>query len=207
MIEHPAMKRPNFLVRAWRLFSSPSVHFSLGAILVYGFAAGILFWGSFHWAMELSNTETFCVACHEHSEFVLQDLKATKHYSNESGIRATCHNCHVPEEWAHKVLRKIYVTNEAYHHLIGSISTPEKFEAKRQELAGYVWDSMRKSDSRECRNCHSVEAMNLKAQEGLAARQHQLAAEQNVTCIECHMGVVHKLPAGAPPRRLLTESR
>ncbi|MDP6407512.1 MAG: NapC/NirT family cytochrome c, partial [Alphaproteobacteria bacterium] len=31
-------------------------------------------------------------------------------------------------------------------------------------MAEHVWDSMRASDSRECRNCHSFEAMDFHKQ-------------------------------------------
>ncbi|CAK0767081.1 Denitrification system component NirT [uncultured Gammaproteobacteria bacterium] len=186
-------------------FNKPSTHYSLGAILVYGIFVGVLFWGAFHWAIELSNTQAFCVSCHEHRDNALPELQASRHYNNESGIRARCHDCHVPDEWAYKLGRKVYVTNELFHHLRGSISTPEKYEAKRLQMASYIWQSMKKSDSRECRNCHNFDYMDLKAQDGVAARQHRLAQEQKVTCIECHQGIAHKLPTGAPERHLLTE--
>jgi len=93
-----------------------------------------------------------------------------------------------------------------FHHLAGSLDTRAQYEAKRLAMAEDVWASMRESDSRECRNCHSYDAMSATAQEGLAARQHQLAAERGVTCISCHMGIAHKLPPGAPERKLLSET-
>ncbi|MEI6984774.1 MAG: NapC/NirT family cytochrome c [Rhodospirillaceae bacterium] len=205
MTEHPAMKNPNLLVRIWRLFVSPSAHFTLGAILLYGVALGIVCWGGFHWAIELTNTETFCVSCHEHSRFTLPEVQQSSHYTNASGVRATCHDCHVPHDWLNKVATKIAVTREFFYHLAGSINTREKYEAHRQDMALNVWRSMRESDSRECRNCHDYTAMNIKLQEGLASRQHQLAVEHGVTCIDCHMGLAHKLPEGVPERKLLSE--
>lgn len=201
------MKGPNLVVRAWRQFVNPSAYYSLGAILAYGFGLGIVFWGGFHWTMELTNTETFCVSCHEHSQFTLPEVQASRHYSNAAGIRAACYDCHVPRDWLHKVTTKAYVTNELFHHLAGTVDTREKYEAKRTAMAYDVWRRMRESDSRECRNCHDLSAMNPRQQEGLAARQHELASARGVTCIDCHMGVAHKLPAGAPERRLLSESK
>ncbi len=207
MTEHPAMKTPSIGARIWRLLSKPTTHFSLGAILIYGFGLGVVFWGGFHWAMELSNTDTFCLSCHEHSQFTLPETQQSRHSTNVAGIHTTCYDCHVPREWSHKVMHKIYVTNEFFHHLAGTIDTREKYENRRLAMATDVWTAMRQSNSRECRNCHSFEGMNIRLQEGLAARQHQLAAEQGVTCIECHMGVAHKLPAGAPERHLLSETK
>lgn len=200
-------KRSSLIGRVWRSFTTPSAHFSFGAILLYGIFAGIVFWGGFHWAIELSNTETFCLSCHEMRAYVYPEVAASRHYNNQSGVRAICTDCHVPKDWAHKLTRKIVVTRELYYHLLGTLATREKFESKRLEMAERVWASMRQSDSRECRNCHAFNAMDLLAQEGLAARQHQLAAERGVTCIECHMGIAHALPDGAPERQLIVDLR
>ena len=207
MSEHPALKSHNVLVRIWRFVVTPSAHFSLGAILLYGIGLGIVFWGGFHWAIELSNTETFCVSCHEHAQFTAPEVAASKHSSNVSGVRARCYDCHVPRDWAHKVMTKITVTNELFQHMAGTIDTREKYEAKRLAMAQDIWRQMRENHSRECQNCHEYGAMSLKQQEGLAARQHQLASERGVACIDCHMGIAHKLPAGAPERQLLSEPR
>ncbi|CAK0744220.1 periplasmic nitrate reductase cytochrome c protein [Azospirillaceae bacterium] len=192
--------------RIGKFFLTPSAYYSLGAILLYGFIAGVVFWGGFHWAIEFTNTEKFCLSCHEHQQFVYPEYQATKHYINATGIRAICTDCHVPRDWAHKVLRKIYVTNELVNHWTGSISTKEKFENKRLEMAQHVWATMKDSDSRECRNCHQFEYMDIRKQESVASRQHKLAGERGATCIDCHKGVTHRLPIGAPERELLSVS-
>src|SRR5262249_23083953 len=43
----------------------PSSVFSLGLLVLAGFIAGVIFWGAFNTALELTNTETFCTSCHE----------------------------------------------------------------------------------------------------------------------------------------------
>ena len=91
---------------------------------------------------------------------VYQELKKTIHYTNRSGVRAICSDCHVPKQWFYKVRRKIQATNELYNHILGTVDTPEKFEKKRLELAQHVWATMKANDSHECRNCHSVESMD-----------------------------------------------
>lgn len=157
------------------------------------FTLGILFWGGFNTAMEVTNTETFCISCHEMEVNVYKEYKETVHYSNRTGVRATCPDCHVPKEWGHKVMRKIAATNELFHKIIGSVNTPEKFEAKRLELAGHVWETMKETDSRECRNCHGFNSMSLATQKKTSQRAHKRAVEANRTCIDCHMGVAHKI--------------
>jgi len=158
------------------------------------FTLGIIFWGGFNTSMEVTNTETFCISCHEMRDNVYKEYKQTVHYKNRTGVRATCPDCHVPREWAYKVARKIAATNELFHKVIGSIDTPEKFEAKRLKLAEHVWKSMKETDSRECRNCHANEYMELKSQNKLSQRKHARAVKEGITCIDCHRGIAHQLP-------------
>jgi cytochrome c-type protein NapC len=168
--------------------------FSVITIAIGAFIFGIMFWGGFNWAMEATNTETFCISCHEMEENVYREYKNTIHYSNRTGVRATCPDCHVPKEWHHKIVRKIRASNELLHKALGSIDTPEKFEAKRLELATHVWDAMKKTDSRECRNCHDFKSMDYMAQGRRARDRHIVAFEEGQTCIDCHKGVAHSLP-------------
>jgi cytochrome c-type protein NapC len=129
-------------------------------LLIVGVVFGVISWSGFNTAMEVTNREKFCVSCHEMYENVYQEYKDTIHYNNRTGVRATCPDCHVPKEWVHKLVRKITATNELYHKAMGNIDTPEKFEAKRLELARHVWASMKATDSRECRNCHEFGSMD-----------------------------------------------
>lgn len=166
----------------------------LAGFVLASFAAGVVFWGGFNWAMELSNTETFCISCHEMRNNVYAEIKSTPHFSNRTGVRAVCSDCHVPKDWVHKVVRKVRATNELYHKIIGTVDTPEKFDAARVELAKSVWATMRSTDSRECRNCHAYEFMDREKQVRPAQRRHAEAREKGMTCIDCHQGIAHKLP-------------
>lgn len=178
----------------WQTLWMPSKRFTLGGLAIFFTLFGIIFWGGFNWAMELTNTEKFCISCHEMEENVYQEYKDTIHYSNRSGVRATCPDCHVPKEWVYKVARKIRATNELYHKLMGTIDTPEKFNAERYELAKHVWAEMKASDSRECRNCHDMQSMAFDMQQGRSRRKHEAALEDDKTCIDCHKGIAHELP-------------
>ena len=125
--------------RCWNWFWSPSATIAWGLIAVVGFGLGIIFWGGFNWAMEATNTEQFCIGCHEMKTNVYMEYRNTVHYSNRTGVRAICSDCHVPKEWGHKMVRKIQASNEVYHKILGSIDTPEKFNAHRIELSKSVW--------------------------------------------------------------------
>ena len=174
----------------------PSTHYSLGTLLIAGIAAGVILWGGFNTAMEATNTETFCISCHEMGDNVYPEYKETIHYSNRTGVRATCPDCHVPKEWTHKMVRKVEASKELWGKLIGTIDTREKFEDKRLTLARREWSRMKSNDSRECRNCHSLESMSSDKQKQRARVQHKMAAEDNMTCINCHKGIAHHLPEG-----------
>jgi len=176
----------------WQFLIKPSERYATGFLVLTGVIIGILIWGGFNWGLELTNTEQFCISCHEMESTVYQDLKKTIHYSNRTGVRATCPDCHVPRPWIYKIVRKIQASNELYHHFMGTLDTPEKFEAHRRELAQHVWKVMKETDSRECRNCHSMKSMKAASQSRRARTQHQEARENHQTCIECHKGIAHK---------------
>ena len=168
--------------------------FSLGTLVVGGFVLGILFWGGFNTAVEWTNSEKFCISCHEMHDNVYAEYKQTIHYSNRTGVRAVCSDCHVPQAWGPKMIRKVQASRELWGKLTGTIDTPEKFEAKRLELARREWQRMLANDSLECRNCHGLESMDGEKQATRAWRQHERAREQGITCIVCHQGIAHELP-------------
>jgi cytochrome c-type protein NapC len=172
--------------RAWALAFS-----GLGL----AFALGIVFWGGFNTVMEWTNTEAFCISCHEMNRNVYQEYRNTVHYSNRTGVRAVCSDCHVPKEWGPKMLRKVYASNELLHHFLGTIDTPEKFEAKRAKLAQNEWRRMKANNSKECRNCHDYSCFDYSGQSSRSARMHQQGLQEGQTCIDCHKGIAHSLPA------------
>ncbi|MPM77891.1 Denitrification system component NirT [bioreactor metagenome] len=174
----------------------PSTKYSLLGLLSVGFIAGIVFWGGFNTVLEATNTLEFCISCHEMRDNVYQEYKETIHFTNRTGVRATCSDCHVPKDWGHKMMRKIQASGEIYGKLMGTIDTKEKFEAKRLELAEHEWARMKASDSRECRNCHSFEGMNTEKQKIRGAKMHKIAQDDKKTCIDCHKGIAHRKPKG-----------
>lgn len=172
----------------------PSGRWSAGALLAAGALAGVVGWGGFNTALELTNTSGFCVSCHEMDQLVHQEYKQSAHYNNRSGVRAGCPDCHVPRDWGRKVLRKIKASAELYHWVLGDLDTVEKFEAKRLVLAERVWKEMTENNSRECRNCHDYAAMDFHKQTQRAQEKMEDAKNKDTPCIECHKGIAHKKP-------------
>jgi cytochrome c-type protein NapC len=126
---------------------------------------------------------------------VYQELQTTIHFTNRSGVRATCPDCHVPHKWTDKIARKMQASKEVWGKIFGTISTREKFVAMRRELAEHEWARLKANDSLECRNCHDFEYMDFTRQNARASTAHStyLAAGEK-TCIDCHKGIAHQLP-------------
>ncbi len=186
--------RPGGLRGLWQTLRRPSVKYSLIGLLSAGFVSGIIFWGGFNTGMEATNTLEFCISCHEMRDTVYQEYKQTIHYSNRTGVRAICSDCHVPKDWTHKMIRKVKASSEVWGKLTGSIDTKEKFEAKRMQLATNEWERMKARNSIECRNCHNFDAMSPELQKKTPYKKHMAAKEQGKSCIDCHKGIAHNLP-------------
>lgn len=191
--------REGFVKRIWKFFWKPNARFSLAGLLIVGFVGGILFWGGFNWVLELTNTESFCISCHEMRNTPYEELKGTIHWQNRSGVRATCPDCHVPHDWVPKIIAKIKATKDLYHHLAGTYPTEEAFEEHRMMFAQRVWAAMKESDSKPCRNCHSQHSMDPTRQQA-ATHVMMMRLAGGATCIDCHKGVAHYLPTGAAER-------
>jgi cytochrome c-type protein NapC len=174
----------------------PSAKYSLLSLLVVGFFSGIFFWGGFNTGMEATNTMEFCIGCHEMRDNVYVEYKKTIHYTNRTGVRAVCSDCHVPKDWTHKMIRKIQASKEVWGKITGVIDTPEKFAEHRLKMAESEWARMKASDSRECRNCHSFDAMDVEKQKLRGAKMHKIGLSEKKTCIDCHKGIAHTKPKG-----------
>lgn len=185
----------NQLKGFWRMLWRPATHLSFGLLTLGGFVAGIIFWGGFNTAVEFSNTEAFCISCHEMKSTPFAELQQTIHYSNRSGVRAVCSDCHVPHEWTAKMARKMQASKEVWGKIFGTINTPEKYREKRLEMAQREWHRLKSNDSLECRNCHNFEYMDFTRQRSFAAQAHADAlGSGKATCIDCHKGIAHHLP-------------
>ena len=159
------------------------------------FVGGIVFWGAFNTAFEVTNTEKFCISCHEMRDNVYQEYRNTIHAANRSGVRATCPDCHVPHNWTDKIARKMQASKEVWGKIFGTIDTRQKFLDKRLELAQHEWARLKSNDSLECRNCHTAGAMDFSRQAPRAAEMHtKYLLTGQATCIDCHKGIAHELP-------------
>lgn len=158
------------------------------------FIAGFGFAGAFNATLSSTNEMAFCVSCHT-MEINYQEYQESLHFKNQSGVQATCADCHVPKAFWPKIATKVIAAKDVYHEIIGTIDTPEKFEQHRWDMASRVWKKMERSDSRECRSCHDFKNMDLSEQGRSARSRHARAEDKGQTCIECHQAVVHQMPS------------
>ncbi len=68
-----------YLIRRWPLWA-----------FIATMLLGVALWGSFNWAMALANTEEFSISCNEMRDNVYKEYRGTTHFSNRSGVGATC---------------------------------------------------------------------------------------------------------------------
>ncbi|WP_196157340.1 NapC/NirT family cytochrome c [Reinekea sp. G2M2-21] len=173
--------------RRWTLY------LPLGALLAF-FAGGLAL-GTFQTVVHLSNENEFCYSCHLGMDTIVEEYQASIHYENTSGVVASCADCHVPIEFWPKMRVKFLALGDVLETWKGTV-TLENFESHRLELAQIVWEDMKATDSRECRNCHNPENWRLEKQSAAAQVQHDVVfwVENNKTCVNCHHGIAHLLP-------------
>ncbi|QEY25770.1 pentaheme c-type cytochrome TorC [Neisseria zalophi] len=184
----------SFFIWLYRLFTQPATKIGLGILVTGGFIAGALFWGSFNYGMEQTNQEEFCLSCHSMNDNLLPELQKTVHWKNRTGVRARCPDCHVPHNFTDKVARKMQASREVLGQIIGTIGTREKFLEHRIVLAQREWARFKANNSKECRNCHDYNSMDFSKMRVTSQMAMRQAAQNNVSCVECHKGIAHQLP-------------
>jgi len=169
---------------------------SLLRMIVIGVLGGVIIWGGLNMGMEYTNRSDFCMSCHEMT-IPFEELKKTVHYKNRSGTTVQCADCHVassktPTDYMFKSMQKLIAARDVVGHILGTVDTPEKYEAYRLTMAKRVWERMKERDSKECRNCHDFKTMDPAKQKDRSVTKHEGAIEDGKTCIDCHKGIAHK---------------
>ena len=165
-------------------------YFSLGFLTVGGFIAGIVFWGGFNTALELTNTEPFCIGCHEMRDNVYAGAAAARSTSrNRSGVRANCPDCHVPHDWTDKIARKMQASQGSLGQDLRHDQHAREVRGAPAELAQHEWARLKANDSLECRNCHGFDYMDF-------TRQSPRAAQAALDAARHRRADLHRLPQG-----------
>lgn len=159
-------------------------------ILAAGIVLGIVGILAFDATMHATSTDKFCTSCHE-MQIPAAQLQKTSHFSNSSGVNAGCSDCHVPQEFLPKMVRKVEAAREVWGSLTGIIDTPEKYIAHAPAMKAREIARLKANDSQECRNCHDAQRMLSVIQTSKAQRFHRALSSNRKTCIDCHAGIAH----------------
>ena len=136
------------------------------------FFLGIASWMTFDAFDSATTSDAFCAeACHSMDAFVRPEWMDSSHFSNRSGVRTTCADCHVPNAFVPKMVNATIRVRDLYHEIMGTIRSREEFEAHRLRMADRVWNEMRRTDSQNCRACHDILAMDMEKQGALKHSQ------------------------------------
>ena len=159
-------------------------------VLALGVVVGVLGLAFFDWTMHATSTDAFCTSCHE-MEIPLAQLETTSHFNNRTGVNVGCSDCHVPQEFVPKMVRKVEAAREVWGSITGIIDTPEKYAAHAPAMKAREIARLKATDSQECRNCHEAQHMLSVIQSSKAQRFHRALTNNRKSCIECHAGIAH----------------
>jgi nitrate/TMAO reductase-like tetraheme cytochrome c subunit len=183
------------LRRAWQRLRSPSTRWSVLAIVTLGFVIGAIAIIGTQVMVHVTGTDEFCGATCHSMQWVAKEHRESIHGANRTGVRATCHDCHIPKEYPQLLWYKAKAgTKDIIGEIRGIISTEEKFNKERMHMATEVWTEYKANDSRACRGCHQFSQAVLAKQDEALREIHAPVLEGKATCIECHKGVGHAEP-------------
>jgi len=181
--------------RTWRKLTSPSARWSVLALLVLGIVLGFLATAGTQVMVHVTGTNEFCsTACHS-MQWVAKEHKASGHNVNRTGVKAGCHDCHIPREYPQLLWVKAKAgIKDAIGEMTGIISTEEKFKKERKRMAEHVWEEYKGNKSQACRNCHEFSPEIVAKQKEFVQPMHQQVLQGAATCIDCHKGIAHTAP-------------
>lgn len=189
----------------WRRLFRPAQSMAVIWLLLIGLVVGAALVIGTQLMVHTTGSVEFCGgACHSMREFTMPEYRQSVHFSNRTGVRAGCSDCHVPHAYPQVLFYKAAAgIRDAIAEARGVIDTKEKYEQQRWRMANRVWDEMRANDSANCRTCHDPGAMAADKQSEFARKMHEQAVQKKATCIDCHKGVAHAEPEepaqAAPP--------
>jgi nitrate/TMAO reductase-like tetraheme cytochrome c subunit len=187
--EHPA--RGGF----WRRLTTPSATWSVLTLVIVGVIIGAAAVVGTQVMVTATGTEAFCGgACHS-MQWVDREYRQSVHYVNATGVRAGCHDCHIPDHYPALLW---YKAKAGIHDVIaevsGVISTEEKFKKERLRLAESVWAEYKENNSENCQHCHAFTADIVAKQKDFVRPMHQQVLDKAATCVDCHKGIAHTAP-------------
>lgn len=180
----------------WRQWLTRSLLVAVFIGAVIGFAFALTLEKIDHF----TSSDAFCSdSCHVMTNYVAYEpvYVNSSHRTTYTGIQAGCADCHIPKgllaaTWVHAMSGM----KDTWALLTHDYSTREKWNKQRNEMAYRIRDWMLENDSQTCRSCHEQDALKPRRERGV--RRHELAQQNQITCIACHYNLVHEPVAPRP---------
>jgi nitrate/TMAO reductase-like tetraheme cytochrome c subunit len=187
--------RRGLLGRTWHRLSTPSARWSVLALVIVGILIGAVATIGTQLMVAVTGTNQFCGgACHS-MQWVAAEYRQSIHYANRTGVRASCHDCHIPHDYPELLWYKAKAgARDVVQEVRGVISTEDKFKKERLRLAKSVWAEYKATNSENCRVCHAITADTLSKQKDFVKPMHQQFLAGAATCTDCHKGIAHTAP-------------
>ena len=184
-----------FFARTWRRLTTPSARYSVLTLVVIGGLVGLAATIGTQVMVAVTGTDKFCgTTCHS-QQWVAKEHQESIHGANASGVKASCHDCHIPHDYPALLIYKARAgTKDVIGEIRGVIDTEEKFNANRRHMAELIWEEYHANDSQACRHCHQFSKDVVAKQKDFAQPIHSQVLEGKGTCIDCHKGMGHKAP-------------
>jgi len=179
----------------WRRLTTPSATWSVLALVIIGLiigAGGVI---ATQVMVNATGTNDFCSgACHS-MQWVANEYRQSVHFANRTGVRATCHDCHIPHDYPRLLWYKAKAgIKDAIGEARGVISTEDKFKKERQRMAESVWAEYKETNSETCQHCHAFDKDIVAKQKDFVRPMHEQVLAKAATCVDCHKGVAHTAP-------------
>jgi nitrate/TMAO reductase-like tetraheme cytochrome c subunit len=190
---------------------APARRWLAATLVLVGVVIGIAVAGATTWMVNATSSNNFCATeCHS-MQWAAAAYRKGPHYSNESGVRTSCADCHIPFEdrpatpfqyvfgtlWT----KGLDGTQDVVAKTRGVIADRERWDAEKPRLGEKVRAWFQRTNSATCLGCHKLEAFSGEGGSAfMKSEVHSGALKADkVDCLQCHPGIAHvysNLPAG-----------
>ena len=139
----------------------------------------------FNKAVSYTSTNEYCISCHVH-DHAMDSWKLSPHVDNEAGVIVNCVDCHLPPKGHGYLMAKAQHGLKDLYGFYFKDSTDYKWESKRTAEKANLF-----TYEESCKKCHSNLYPVGLSQKGVDSHIHYEQADDDMTCLNCHMHTGH----------------
>jgi cytochrome c-type protein NapC len=168
---------------------------ALGFILL-----GILLVSLTNAAVVWSSSDRFCGQfCHS-MIWANTAYQKSPHYHNQSGVRASCGDCHIPYDSSHANASEYFYlllfkadrgAKDFWNEALRRMATKEEWEKRRPQLIASYESYLVKHNYITCRGCHSLEAFGGPRSHMKELIHKNMVKPDALNCLHCHSDLGH----------------